>query len=642
MTDVFLSYKNEDRARVRPLYDALTAAGIAVWWDQNIGVATEWRRAILDRLEAAKCVIVVWSERSVGEAGEWVREEAEHAKRRHAYLPVRIDPVAAPFGFGQVQVLDLSDWRSDRNDPRIEAVVAAVKAMVAAEPAPARPVIKPRRARRKWPVAVGGAAAVLGGLVAVPAVRMSLCGSLALECAATVERPHSIAVLAFDNLIGDPNKTYFTRGVAEAVRDKLSHVDGMMVAGRLSSDKFADGSADPATIGNTLGVAYVLEGSVRGDGDRLKIRAELTDTATGLQSWSETFDHKSGDVFAVQTSVAEHVAAALKVKMLGTTVRALKSEGTKVVAAYDEYLKGTALVDLNGTMTQWQEAIACFDAAIRLDPSYSEAYAAKARALISYGNAFAGPEQLRSIFDSALAVARRGVALDPDVATVQLALGSALFNGHLNIAEANPYYERALATGGGNADVLLSYAVFASRAGHHDRAAQTIARAVALDRLNPRVFKAQGEVMFAGRRYPQALAAFRQALVLNPAATLVHAPIGRILAQQKLYPEARVEFERETVDWARLTGLAIVCRQLGDTACATDARRKLWALGASDSYQRAQVLAQWGEIAGALTALEAAYAVNDTGVVDLQNDPWLDPLRGEARFKALLRRIGFA
>src|SRR3954469_6676414 len=136
MADLFVSYKSEDRARVAPLVAALEADGISVWWDAHIGGGSEWRETIESELNAAPCVLVVWSTRSVGREGSFVRDEATRALRRGAYLPIRIDDVEPPLGFGETQALPLIGWKRDRADPRYVALLTAVRAVIAGKPRP--------------------------------------------------------------------------------------------------------------------------------------------------------------------------------------------------------------------------------------------------------------------------------------------------------------------------------------------------------------------------------------------------------------------------------------------------------------------------------------------------------------------------
>src|SRR5213075_2631488 len=133
VTDVFLSYKAEDRVRLTPLVAALEAEGFSVWWDANIGGGTNWQKDIEQHLDSARCVHVAWTKRSVGDDGHFVRDEARRAQRRGVYLPVCLDAVDPPLGFGEIQALPLKGWKGDRADPRFQAVVNAVRNRVSGE-----------------------------------------------------------------------------------------------------------------------------------------------------------------------------------------------------------------------------------------------------------------------------------------------------------------------------------------------------------------------------------------------------------------------------------------------------------------------------------------------------------------------------
>ena len=130
MADVFISYKAEDRARVKPLVDAFEAAGLSVWWDVHIEGGAAWRAAIQDNLDTARCVVVIWSEHSVGRDGQFVHDEASRAHRRGVYLPIAIDRVDPPLGFGQEHVLRLIDWRGDPDDPFLKDVLASARSII--------------------------------------------------------------------------------------------------------------------------------------------------------------------------------------------------------------------------------------------------------------------------------------------------------------------------------------------------------------------------------------------------------------------------------------------------------------------------------------------------------------------------------
>src|ERR1017187_1437365 len=160
MSDVFISYKREDEARVAVLRRALKQAGLDVWWDREIPGGDKWRRRILTQLESAKCVIVVWSQASTGPAADFVIDEANRAKQRGTLLPVRIENVGPPLGFGEQQALDLIAWDGDAADPRFQDVVAAAKAVIEGSPVPT-----PQGPRRRKAIAWGASISVLAAAV---------------------------------------------------------------------------------------------------------------------------------------------------------------------------------------------------------------------------------------------------------------------------------------------------------------------------------------------------------------------------------------------------------------------------------------------------------------------------------------------
>ena len=206
MADVFVSYKAEDRRRIKPLVEALQSEGFSVWWDEQIGGGAAWRHAIEAELNSAHCVIVAWSKHSVGMDGTFVQDEATRAQERHVYVPVLIDKVHLPLGFGETQALPLVGWRGDRSDPRYQAICSAVQRLAGDKEAP--PVAVRRGVDRRM-VLAGGAAATVAVVGA---------GAWAFLRSTSAEAANSIAVLPFANLSGNPAEAYFSDGIAEELR----------------------------------------------------------------------------------------------------------------------------------------------------------------------------------------------------------------------------------------------------------------------------------------------------------------------------------------------------------------------------------------------------------------------------------------
>lgn len=181
MSDVFVSYKREDLARVERMCRALADMGLSVWWDQDIRGGEAWRELIEQELNEARCVIAVWSRNSVGKEGAFVRDEAGRGLQRGVLLPVRLDRVSPPIGFGEYQTLDLTGWRGNPKDTRILDVAAAAEAIVHRKDRPK--LLWPLRRRRRMLLSTGGSAllAAVFLLALVPALRATVCAVPGIE-----------------------------------------------------------------------------------------------------------------------------------------------------------------------------------------------------------------------------------------------------------------------------------------------------------------------------------------------------------------------------------------------------------------------------------------------------------------------------
>src|SRR3954454_18836984 len=204
MSDVFVSYKAEDRPKAAPLVQALEADGLTVWWDTQIAAGSEWRQDIQQELDQARCVIVLWSARSVGPEGRFVRDEANRAQRRGTYLPVCIDNVEPPLGFGELHAISLKGWKGRRDDGRYRMLLEAVRRVMSGETPRLAPPQKAGVTRRM--LVAGGATAAAGAGAA---------GVWTLLKPGKAEAANSIAVLPFANLSGDAKQDYFSDGIAE-------------------------------------------------------------------------------------------------------------------------------------------------------------------------------------------------------------------------------------------------------------------------------------------------------------------------------------------------------------------------------------------------------------------------------------------
>jgi TolB-like protein/Flp pilus assembly protein TadD len=623
---LFLSYSHADEVQARRIASALEQAGYTVWWDALIEGGAAYAKSIGSALEAADAIIVLWSKTSV--ESDWVRDEAAQARDRQRLIPVSLDGARPPLGFGQYQVIKLRRWRGRRDTPEFDAIERAIAKACGAQVPP--PKARPSRVSRRTAIfaGAGAAVAVIGGGAFLAIDRKILGGG---------PDESSIAVLPFKNLSGDTSQEYFAEGLTEEIRAALIRLDELRVMAATSSERAGEDEDDSQSIAKKLGVGYLLGGSVRKSGDIFRISTELTEGKTGFSLWSTTVDRTLNNIFALQIEIAKMVAEALSIQ-IATDEPAPGSTGN--AEAYDHYLQGKSLYHLAKDEESDRQALAHYDFAIAADPSFAMAHAARSRVLASIAAEYGKAEELKPLYAESTVAARRAVELAPKLADAHLALGYVLFSGHLDVKGARPSYERAYQLGRGNADIVLLYALYCSRAGLPDQAHAAIERAILLDPINARVHRAAGSIDYAARLYGDALPPLRRALELNPKISNAHALLGFCLMQLGKLKEARSEFDAEPTNFFRLSGLAIVDHKLGDRAAAERAMEQLVKeMGDASLYQQAQVLAQWGSADEAVVRLERARQVGDSGLIYLVTDPLLDPIREHPGFTRLIKEL---
>jgi TolB-like protein len=630
MSDVFVSYKAEDRRRVKPLVQALQADGFSVWWDEQIGGGDEWRRSIERELDAAKCVLVVWSKRSSGPEGRFVRDEASRAMERGVYLPVRIDNIRLPLGFGETQALSLTGWRGSGEDERVRAVIAAVRAIVAGKP-------HEGGHSRTFDHDVSRRGVLAGGAAAAAAI--AGIGGWFLLRPASAEASGSIAVLPFANLSTDPGQAYFSDGLAEELRSALARA-GLQVVGRTSSE--AVGKADAETAAKKLGVANILTGSVRRSPETIRVSAQLVKGSDGLERWSQDYDRRPGDALTIQSDIAQNVAQALSVA-LGTAAKAaLAVGGTSNAAAQDLYLKAREQLKAGDSEAVYRTAIGLLDSAIAVDPKFADAYAWKSLALNYMTGSIANAPGFDAGYAQAANIARQSIALAPNLALGHVALATA-YEFQLKLPDASAEYRTAQSLPDVDIGNQLHYVIFLTRLGAPAAALDIVHQVQKRDPLNPIAFGREGYVLGYSRRYAEAISPLQRAIQLAPTISRNHSTLGLCLMQLGRNAEAEAEYRKAAPDEIyRLTGEAILFAREGNNAASDAAvERARQIFGDAASYQYAEIYAQRGDKERALAALDHALAIHDPGLTTLRVDFFLDPLRSDPRFAALEQKLNF-
>ncbi len=328
----------------------------------------------------------------------------------------------------------------------------------------------------------------------------------------------SIAVLAFENMSGDRENDYFGEGMSEEIINALARLPRLHVVARATSFSFKGVRDDLREIGRKLHVGFVLEGSVRKSGERLRITVQLIDVESGFQVWSERYDRTLHDVFAIQDEIATTIASKLEVTLGGAAAETLIRPGTRNLAAYEEYLRGTAQMHRRGAGLL--EAIECFGRAIETDPGYAPALAGLAHALVL--SSFWGLRAPAEIGPPATDAARRALLADPSSAEAHASAALVALTVDYDRTAAAAAWERAMALAPGSSVVRGLRAVF-----HHcyvrrdlEGAIRELRLALDSDPLNAFLHCHIGQVLSFGPapRVDEALAEADRALTLDPEA----------------------------------------------------------------------------------------------------------------------------
>ena len=450
----------------------------------------------------------------------------------------------------------------------------------------------------------------------------------------------SIAALPLANLSRDPDQEYFADGLAEELLNLLAKVPGLHVAGRTSSFAFKGKNEDLRTIGQKLNVATVLEGTVQKAGDRIRISMQLIDAANGYHLWSESYDRKLTDVFAVQDEIAQAVVAALRLKLLPGQAPTSKEHRTDNPEVYMQYLLGRQFFN-RSTLDGYRRAAQAYEKAITLEPGFAPAWAGLAHA--TFWIADSG-ETVQAVLEGqrrALTAAEKAIALAPDLAEAYVARGAMRAATRWDWQGAKADFERALSLSPENADAQRDYSLYVLRTlGRLEEGIAAARKAAELDPLNGRSWSALGSVLVCAGKLTEARKALNRSLEVNPEQAFAPGWLDIVLLLEGQAQEALAASQRSTSEVFRLQGAALAQNALGR---AKESKEALDALisryGHSGAYQIATVYAWRGEKERALDWLDRAYAQGDGGLGLLKTDPLLRGVRGDPRYRALLAKM---
>jgi TolB-like protein/Tfp pilus assembly protein PilF len=455
--------------------------------------------------------------------------------------------------------------------------------------------------------------------------------------ATTAIAQKSIAVLPLLNESGDPKDEYFSDGLSEELIAALAQIRELKVIGRSSSFRFKDRKEEPKTIGEKLGVATLLEGTVRKQGDRVRIVAELINAADGIELWTRTFDRELKDIFSVQQEIANAVASSLKVTLLGSDERTSTNPTTRNTEAHNAYLLGHYHFQRRN-LEDYRKAIGYYDEAIRLDPNYALAYAERSELWTLVGDLTG---ETKKDWAKARDDAEKAVSISPGLAEAHAALGWVRFFTEWKFAEGLSELKRAKELSPANPtanDLLARVIVYVGRL---DEAEKQARQAVELDPLANSAQNNLSRILWYEGKLDEADAIARKAAELHPTAASSRRWQVLVAIQRGDPDLALHEAQMEPDENYRRFELALAHYARKDRAAADAALSDLLANRVGVAYQIAQVYAARGERDKALEWLQISFDEHDTGTLALLVDPLLHDLRDDPRYKALVTKMNF-
>jgi TolB-like protein/Tfp pilus assembly protein PilF len=453
----------------------------------------------------------------------------------------------------------------------------------------------------------------------------------------------SIAVLPFENLSRDPDNEYFADGIQEEILTRLSKIADLKVISRTSTQKYKSAPANLREITQQLGVANILEGGVQKAADQVRVNVQLINASTDAHLWAETYDRSLSDIFRVESEVATKIAETLQAKLTGGERNAIAAQPTENSEAYQLYLKGRFLWNRR-TGDNLKKALAYFEQAAEKDPHYALAYSGMADSCTLIPFYSAGIPQ--DYLPRARAAAQKAVELDDTLAEAHTSLAFVFYVDFEN-AQSVKEFERAISL---NPNYAMAHdwygALLLSALGRFDQAIAELKRALELEPVLPIINVSLGATYRQARRYDEAIAQLRDAAEMHPEFYWAHRFLGLALESKGATGQAIAEYRKAFQLNDDPVVLALLAHAKVSVGKEDEARQILAQLTEEakaryvPAYAFAVIHLALGEKDQALDWLEKAARDHD-GLYSpfFKVDPYLDPLRGDPRFEALVSAI---
>ncbi|MDQ6830567.1 MAG: tetratricopeptide repeat protein, partial [Gemmatimonadota bacterium] len=449
---------------------------------------------------------------------------------------------------------------------------------------------------------------------------------------------NSIAVLPFANMSPDADTEYFSDGMTEEIINALTKLRSVHVAARTSAFAFKGKNADLETVGKKLNVRLVLEGSVRRQGNKLRVTTRLIDVAKGVPMWSERFDRQMEDVFAIQDEISQAVVDTLRITVLREPEESGPKRKSENVEAFEFYLKGRYFFSHGGL----GRALTFFEQAARRDPAYAVPHAGIADCYFALANlSYLSP---REGYERARSAAQAALALDETLAEAHAAIAIIKCNYDWDWEGARREFERALELNPGLANAHYMYSLALSSHGLHEEALAHGERACSLDPLNRQIVTGVARAHLVGRRFELARKALEDSLSLEePDVSATHGWLAVAHIELGNFDSALIEAKRalalaEIPIYVALLGYVSARAGFRDDALAVLSKLKEKPLDVA--VFQAWIYVGLGDIANALEWMEKAFQERSDWLIIIAAMPVCDPLRNEPRFNALVGKLG--
>ena len=450
----------------------------------------------------------------------------------------------------------------------------------------------------------------------------------------------SIAVLPLANTSDDPSNEYFSDGLSEELISVLAKIPDLKTIGRSSSFHFKNSRDDSRTIGERLGVMNLLEGSVRKQGDSVRIAVDLIRTADGQQLWSETYQRDLKDIFAIQSEIATAVVAQLKVKLLGEQPRSDAAPAGVNLAAYNALLQGLYFAR-RFNEADARKALAYFEEAVRIDPNYALAHAQLSRMWRSLGAAFVvTPAEINAAYEHARESAQTALRLAPDLGEAHLAIGWVHVTPDIDLPAAEVEFRRAAALAPRDARMWQALGYLLAALGDLDEAEKMNQRAIDLDPFLVGGYLSRARNQMARRQPDAAEATLRKILELQSDTSHVYAYLTIVDLQRGDAAAALRDAALEPAGFWHDYAVTLAQQAQGDPAASEAALTAfVTKYGHGGPYQVAIVYALRKEPDQMFKWLDNAYAELDSGLTQLMVTPFLLDYRADPRFAAFARKL---